>query len=271
MALSQTAFARLAGTSQKAVSLAVRSSHLVPDAAGKLDPAEPRNEAWINTHRAGWGGRSRPLSTWRNGRGTGGDSNAREPEHSGLDELLTRWGEEVQIDPAFADRLLDELETDAGRVILAAVLAALPGEFAALRKEVADLGAVLDALRVERSAPRADAPRADAPCASCSAIAGWSRFKRAEPRGDGRSSSRLARPMSRIGPVAKFPAVHAAAMRLPLSKGAGAGLNMPADRETRGLGRRRTDRDGGPFPVRAGGAPRRSPPASGAPGRPAAR
>jgi hypothetical protein len=147
-ALSQTAFSHLAGTSQQAVSLAVRSGHLVGDAAGRLDPAEPRNEAWIKTHQAGWGGRSRPLSTWNNGRrGTGGDVD-REPEPTGLDELLTRWGE-VQLDPALADRLRVELATEAGRVILAAVMAALPDAFAALRAEIIALRVALDTLRAE--------------------------------------------------------------------------------------------------------------------------
>ena len=145
-ALSQTAFSRLAGVSQQAVSLAVRSGHLMQDAAGRLDPEEPPNEAWIKTHRAGWGARNRPLSTWRDGRA--GGSRAPEPEPSGLDDLVARWGE-VQIDPALADRLRDELATEAGRVILAAVMAALPDAFAALRAEIIALRVALDTLRTE--------------------------------------------------------------------------------------------------------------------------
>jgi hypothetical protein len=161
-ALSQTAFSRLAGVSQQTVSLGVQSGHLVRDAAGGLDPAEPRNDAWIKTHQAGWGGRARPLSTWRNGRrGTGGDGvdlGAPEPVHIGLDELLARWGD-VQIDPALADRLRDELATDSGRVIIAAVMAALPDEFAALRAALDAVRKEIDDLRVGRCYSMSDVRR----------------------------------------------------------------------------------------------------------------
>jgi hypothetical protein len=63
--LSQTAFARIAGTTQQAVSLAVKHRRLVSDAAGQLDPDEARNKNWIKAH---WSSSGRPLSTGRNGR-----------------------------------------------------------------------------------------------------------------------------------------------------------------------------------------------------------
>ena len=151
--LSQTSFARLAGTSQQAVSLAVRNSHLMCDAAGRLDPADPLNESWIRTHRAGWGRRGRPLSTWRNGQHqTGGDDGpepqraAVDPGHTALEELLERWGE-VQIDPAYVDRLRDELITEPGNTVMAAVMAALPDQLAALHAEIDTLRREIDVLR----------------------------------------------------------------------------------------------------------------------------
>ena len=79
-----------------------------------------RREAWAKMRQAGWGGRGRVLSTWRNGRRR---DDAPE-QRSALGELLARWSN-VEIDPDFADRLGDELATDDGRTTLAAVLAGI--------------------------------------------------------------------------------------------------------------------------------------------------
>jgi hypothetical protein len=52
--LSQRAFARLADVSHQAIGKALRAGHLV-DEAGRLDPDEATNAAWLARHRDGLG------------------------------------------------------------------------------------------------------------------------------------------------------------------------------------------------------------------------
>jgi hypothetical protein len=95
---------------------------LVRDPSGRLDPGSPINQAWLQQHQAG------------------------DVEHSALDELLARW-RDIRVDPAFADRVRDELVGDAARVVLAAALCALPGELANIQSEIAALRAEVAALQ----------------------------------------------------------------------------------------------------------------------------
>lgn len=69
-----------------------------------------------------------------------------DPGHTALEELLERWGE-VQIDPAYVDRLRDELITEPGNTVMAAVMAALPDQLAALHAEIATLRREIEVLR----------------------------------------------------------------------------------------------------------------------------
>ena len=54
--LSQRAFARLVDVSHQAIGKALRAGHLV-DEAGRLDPDEATNAAWLARHRGRQRGR----------------------------------------------------------------------------------------------------------------------------------------------------------------------------------------------------------------------
>jgi hypothetical protein len=73
-----------------------------------------------------------------------------------LGELLRRWNN-IEIDPALADRLRDELAADDGRTILAAVLAGIPREFERLRAEMAELRAFAQRAGVQSTGSAAGA------------------------------------------------------------------------------------------------------------------
>jgi hypothetical protein len=61
MLLTQRAFAYYAGTTHRAVQKAFEAGHLVASPAGKLDPNEPRNAAWIAQQRARRGNGTAPV------------------------------------------------------------------------------------------------------------------------------------------------------------------------------------------------------------------
>jgi hypothetical protein len=66
--ITQQAFGLLGGVSQQAVAKAATRGYLVRDEAGRLDPGNKINKAWLELHRQGFDDRGRPLDTHVGGR-----------------------------------------------------------------------------------------------------------------------------------------------------------------------------------------------------------
>jgi hypothetical protein len=147
--LTQTDFARVAGTSQQAVSRACRAGHLERTADGRLDPADPQNAQWAAMHLNGYSSQVRRLDSyrWRD----------REPPGSPRWASCCGAGTTSRSTRTLADRLRDELAADDGRTILAAVLAGIPREFERLRAEMAELRAFAQRAGVQSTGSAAGA------------------------------------------------------------------------------------------------------------------
>jgi len=168
--LSQAAFARAAGVSKQAIGKAARQGRVVIGADGALDPAEPANARWIETHRQGRDNRGRPLASHVGGRPAGNSAalpggSAMGPPKPALElaaEPVPAAGalaDIVEKQRAQDDALLGVLETFERRLQRIEALAIAGADRASASAEVivalldreaaraAQLGAAVDALR----------------------------------------------------------------------------------------------------------------------------
>jgi hypothetical protein len=109
-ALSQRAFATLAGVSHTAIGKAVRAGHLVEGEGGRLDPDEAQNASWLARHRDGGRSIGIPIEVNQGGHSTLNEPGPPEAETiDGAETALFSDWSGLRIDNLAADRLLREV------------------------------------------------------------------------------------------------------------------------------------------------------------------